>query len=267
MLKGYIDAYAALGEAAYLEKALTNARFMEHSILQKDGHLWRNYKDGKATIDAFLDDYALLAKSFIRLYQVTLNKHWLLLSQQLSDYAIKNFYDEKSGLFFYTSALSKNLVVRKMEVADNVIPSSNAVMAEVLYNLSIYFENNDYLKKSSGMLAKLAGQMNSATVYYTQWCFLAGIFSYGTYEVAIMGKDALKINLELQKNYLPECLFMGAPDEENLPLLEGKMPTDKTLIYVCTNKTCKLPVEEVSRALQQINKKQQPVDGGNLTGF
>ena len=96
----------------------------------------------------------MLAKAFIRLYQVTLDKHWLLLSQQLTDYAIKNFYDEKSGMFYYTSVNSENLVVRKMEVADNVIPSSNAVMAEVLYDLSIYFENNDYLEKSSGYAYK-----------------------------------------------------------------------------------------------------------------
>jgi uncharacterized protein YyaL (SSP411 family) len=51
---------------------------------------------------------------------------------------------------------------------------------------------------------------------------------------------------------------MGGTDE-NLPLLENKLPADKTLIYVCTNKVCKLPVEETGRALQQINKQQAKV--------
>lgn len=254
MLKGYIDAYAALGDESFLKKALLNAGFIEKNMLAKGGHLYRNYKDGKASIDAFLDDYALLAKAFIRLYQVTLDKHWLLLSQQLTEYAIKNFYDEKSGMFYYTSRNSQNLVVRKMEISDNAIPSSNAVMAQVLYDLSIYFENKNYLSISSRMLNKVTGQMNSATVYYTQWCYLAGMFSHETYEVAIMGKDALKKNLEMQKNYLPACIFMGGINEENLPLLENKMPGDKTLIYVCINRTCRLPVEETNQALQQINK-------------
>ena len=97
------------------------------------------------------------------------------------------------------------------------------------------------------------------TSYNTQWCYLAGLFSYGTYEIAIMGKDALAKNVELQKSYLPACLFMGG-DEENLPLLESKMPASKTLIYVCTDKTCKLPVEEVNRALKQINKQHHEIE-------
>jgi len=70
--------------------------------------------------------------------------------------------------------------------------------------------------------------------------------------VAIMGKDAHKKNRELQKHYLPSSLLMGETDEENLPLLVEKLPESKTMIYVCANKVCRLPVEEVDRALKQI---------------
>jgi uncharacterized protein YyaL (SSP411 family) len=255
MLKGFVDAYAATGEESYLNVALSNARFIEKNLMDNKGRLWRNYKDGRASVNAFLDDYALLARAFMRLYQVTFDKHWLILSQRLTDDAIKNFYDPKSGFFFYTSHGSQNVVVRKFEIADNVIPSSNAIMAEVLYCLNTYFENEDYLNKSSAMLSRISGQINSGTAFYTQWCFVAGMFSHGTYEVAIMGKDAVKKNLDLQKAYLPEGIFMGATEEENLPLLENKMSVNKTLIYVCTNKTCKLPVEEVNTALIQLSKQ------------
>jgi uncharacterized protein YyaL (SSP411 family) len=254
MLKGFVDAYAAVGDESYLKLALSNARFIEKNLMDSEGHLWRNYKDGRVSVNAFLDDYALLARAFIRLYQVTFDKHWLTLSQLITDYAIKNFYDPKSGFFFYTSHDSQNIVVRKFDITDNVIPSSNAVMAEVLYCLNTYFENEDYLNKSSTMLSRISGQINSGTAFYTQWCFVAGMFSHGTYEVAVMGKDAIKKNLELQRGYLPECIFMGATEEENLPLLENKMPVNKTLIYVCTNKTCKLPVEEVGTALRQLSR-------------
>jgi uncharacterized protein YyaL (SSP411 family) len=256
MLKAYVDAYAVLGNQSFLNKALSNATFIEKNMLRSDGHLWRNFRNGKSTIDAFLDDYAMLAKAYIQLYQITFNKHWLSLAKKISDYAIANFYDDKEGMFYYTSAGSEKLVIRKTEMLDNSIPSASAIMAEVLYSLNVYFENDDYLEKSTLMLSKAAGKMETMTSYNTQWCYLAGLFSHGTYEIAIMGKDALAKNLELQKSYLPECLFMGGIDEESLPLLENKMPADKTLIYVCTNKTCKLPVEEVSRALQQISRHQ-----------
>jgi uncharacterized protein YyaL (SSP411 family) len=164
-------------------------------------------------------------------------------------------------MFFYASATTENLVVRKMEILDNVIPSSNGVMAEVLYYLNTYFENNDYLNKSTRMLSKISNQMASQTAFYSQWCLLSGLRSYGTNEVAIVGENAKIKNLELQKSFLPQCIFMGETDEENLPLLEGKISVNKTLIYVCTNKTCKLPVQEVSIALQQLNSQ---VNGNNL---
>jgi uncharacterized protein YyaL (SSP411 family) len=252
MLKACTDAFAAFGDSAYLRKALDNAAFMEARMLGDSGHLWRNYKDGKISVDGFLDDYAWLARAYIRLYQVTFDKHWLDLASAITGYAISHFYDNKSGMFFYTPASS--LVARKMEIADNAIPSSNAIMAGVLYDLGVYFENDDFFAKSSGMLARVAGKINSMTSYYTQWCYVAGLFSHGTYEIAIMGKEAVQKNLNLQKNYLPACLYMGETDEENLPLLENKLPTDQTLIYVCTNRMCKLPVEEVEKAVEQMKK-------------
>jgi uncharacterized protein YyaL (SSP411 family) len=257
MQKGYIDAVTATGGAAYLARAEENAKFLEKNMMDKDGHLWRNFKDGKASIDAFLDDYAWLTRAWIRLYQVTFDKHWLTQARLLTEYAIAHFYDAGSGLFYYTLANSQNsreLAIRKMEIADNAIPSSNAIMAENLYQLGVYFENDDFTRKCSGMLAKIAGKMNSLASYYSQWCAVAGLISHGTYEVAIMGRDADKKNLELQRNYLPTSLYMGSTDEENLPLLENKLPAGKTLVYVCKNRTCRFPVEEVSKALEQMKK-------------
>ncbi len=252
MLTGYTDAYAATGNEAYLAKAITNAKFLERNLMSKNESLKRNFKDGKAFIEGFLDDYAWVAKAFIKLYQVSFDKHWLSLAQQLADYALANFYDTKTGMFYYTAASSSNLVVRKMEIADNAIPSSNAIMAGVLNELGVYFDNKDYTDKSKKMFSLVAEKISAMPSYYAQWCLLEGLFSHGTYEVALMGKDAHKKNMELQRNYLPNCFFMGETDEENLPLLEDKLPENKTLIYVCTNKVCKLPVEDAGRALEQI---------------
>jgi uncharacterized protein YyaL (SSP411 family) len=79
-----------------------------------------------------------------------------------------------------------------------------------------------------------------------------GLLANGTYEVVVMGKDAIARSKELQKNYLPDCIVMGGEHEEDLPLLENKLRENATLIYVCTNKVCKRPVESVEEALKQI---------------
>ena len=250
-IKGFADVYMALGDETYLNKAIANAVFLEKNMLRPDGHLWRTYRNGKASVDAFLDDYALLAKAWIRLYQVSLDKHWLDLAKKITEYAIAHFYDAASSLFYYTPASGEVLAVRKMEIFDNVIPSSNAVMAEVLYTLATYYEEPAYGQKAKAMLEKVAGKIGEMASYYTQWSYVAGLFSFGNNEIAIVGKDAVEKNRSLQKKYLPMAFFMGGT-EENLPLLEKKLVAGKTLIYVCTNKMCKQPVEDVSRALQQI---------------
>jgi uncharacterized protein YyaL (SSP411 family) len=253
-LKGFIDAYAAFGEEAYLKQALINATYIEKNLLDNDGQLWRCYHDGKLSTPGFLEDYALLSSAYIRLYEVSLDKRWLITAERLVRYAIHNFYDNAKGLFYYSSAKSEKLVVRRIEFSDNDLPSSNAVMSEVLHHLGVYFDNHEYSTKAAMMLSRASAQVNSRPENHTAWCYVAGIFSYGTHEVAIMGKNARKINLDLQKNYLPHCIFMGETNKENLPLLQNKMQANKTLIYVCTNKVCKLPVEETSLALQQLNK-------------
>jgi uncharacterized protein YyaL (SSP411 family) len=147
--------------------------------------------------------------------------------------------------------VSKELILRKTEILNNVIPSSNAVMGEVLFSLGTLFQKDDYLQKCSLMMSKMAGKTGSVIIGSPEWGNLAGLISHPNYEIAIMGKDALQKNSELQKNYLPACLFMGG-EEENLPLLENKLSGENTLIYVCTNKACKRPVKDVTEALQQI---------------
>jgi uncharacterized protein YyaL (SSP411 family) len=247
MLKGYIDAYKALGDENYINIAIKNATFLENNMI-KGSTLLRNFKDGKANIVGFLDDYALLAQSYIELYQVTFNIHWLMLAKKLTDYSISHFYDKNSGMFFYTSNQTESLIARKFEIPDNVIPSSNSVLAMNLFLLGEYFDNNKYTTLSKTMLQCLLNELYTGGTYYANWASLLGIFTVHPYEIGIMGKDALQKNLQMQQHYLPTAIFMGGNDE-NLPLLENKKISGITRIYVCKNKTCILPVEDVNVAL------------------
>jgi uncharacterized protein YyaL (SSP411 family) len=251
MLKGYLDAYFALGNAAYLESALANAHFLEQNMMRDGGQLWRNYHEGKASTDAFLEDYALLAKAFIHLYQATFDIHWLEQAQSLTAYAIKHFRDEQSGLFYYTSDTADDLILRKMEMADNVIPSSNAVLAEVIYLLGEYFIRDEYLEMSTLMIQQAVQKFTTAGAYYSHWASLLGLVTHKPYEIAIVGKDAREKSMTIQQHYLPTSIFMGG-EKENLPLLENKSVEGRTMIYVCRNKTCKVPEEDVGRALAQL---------------
>ena len=87
--------------------------------------------------------------------------------------------------------------------------------------------------------------------YYATWAGLLGYLTFQSSEIAILGKEALTKSKQLQRNYLPTSIYSGGT-EENLPLLKGKLLKNRTLIYVCRNKTCNLPVEDVNAALQEL---------------
>lgn len=254
MISGYLDAYHALGDKKYLDAALKCANFLEKEMLQKDGSLFRNYLNHKADITGMLDDYAFFAEACINLYQTTFNIHWLNVAKELSDYALKHFYNPQNGLFYYTSDEASHLIARNQEIEDNVLPSSNSVMANVLYRIGIYFDNASYIDKSKEMLSQVIKAIPSGVPYFSNWAKLLGIMQKGIYEVAIMGNNATEKNNAMQQHYLPDALFMGG-EKENLPLLQDKLMKGKTTIYVCENKVCKLPVTEVKEVLAQMKDR------------
>jgi len=253
LISAYADAYTAFQSDVFLEKANSLAKFIAKNMLSENGQLWRLQSRGNLSVDAFLDDYAFLAKAYIRLYEVSFDTHWVMLAEKLIAYALKNFYDQPKGIFYFTSRSSDNLAFRKVELLSSVLPSPNAVMGENLIKLSTLLDKNEYAEISQRLLTRRLDNLEEIVPYSSQWGSLAGLNSYGYNEVVIMGKDARNLNRQLQQHYLPACTFMGGT-EENLPLLENKIPAVGTLIYVCSNKTCKMPVAEVARALEQLKK-------------
>ena len=68
----------------FLEAALKTANFIESKLLSDEGSLYRNYKNGKVSINAYLEDYSLTISAFIRLYEATFDKKWLTYSEKLT---------------------------------------------------------------------------------------------------------------------------------------------------------------------------------------
>jgi uncharacterized protein YyaL (SSP411 family) len=254
MLKGYIDAYRVFDNPHYLDVALKNAQFLISNQLREDGGLNHNYKDGKSTINGFLEDYAATIDAFIALYEMTFDEKWLLTAKQLVDYSFDHFYDDKSQLFFFTSDEDEQLIARKMEINDNVIPASNSIMARNLAKLSHYYSNPYYLKTSKQMLNNVKENMSKYPSGYSNWLQLMSDFAGNYYEIAISGKDAMEKLKDINQSYIPNKLIAGATQESTLPLMESRFNDDETFIYICVDGACKLPQTDVQKSIQQINK-------------
>ena len=252
MLKAYVDAYTVFDDKTYLDTALKNANFINKNVRSSDNRLSRSYKNGRASINGFLDDYAFTIEAFIALYQCTFDETWLDSAKQLTDYAIAHFYDSSSGMFFYTSDVDQKLIVRKMELSDNVMPASNSQMAKNLFVLGQYYYDSDYVARSRKMLNNVKENTLKGGTYYSNWDVLMSWFVSPPYSVAILGDDFEAKQKEFNNHYYPNVFFSGGKTEGKLGLLENKLIPGQTTIYVCQNNSCKYPVTEVTAAIKQL---------------
>lgn len=256
MLTGYLDAYRYLEEDTYLEIALQNADFLLRNFMQNDGRLYRSYKEGKVSINAFLDDYAFLAQALIRLYEVTFDNQWLDKAQLLMEYADGHFWDANSSTYFYASDLDPGLIIRKRILLDNVRPAANSVMAEVLYDLSLLLYEESYEARARKMLNRVISGMETEDLFFlSNWLQLYLRMIEAPFEVAIVGRNYKTLQSEMMRYYLPNTLLLGGATEGELELLQQKLRGEEAYIYVCRNKVCRLPVQEVKEAMEQMLDK------------
>ena len=250
MLKGFVEAYKALGNQNYLTIALQNADFIINKIWNSKGNLNHSYKDDKATINGFLEDYAHVIQAFIALHEVTFDEKWLQKAKQLTDYAFDNFYDAAAQFFSFTSHQDDALIATHFEVEDNVIAASNSVMATVLFKMSIYFNNSYYEKICRQMVQNIIPTVAYPSAF-SNWLNVVLDFSEQNRELAICGVNAMEYLVKINENYLPNVVIAGSLFAGTLPFLENRFAESETLFYLCQNKTCKLP----SSNFEEINKE------------
>jgi uncharacterized protein YyaL (SSP411 family) len=252
MIKGFIDAYISTGKSDYFETAIKNADFLLQIIKRPDGGLFHNYKNGKATIDGFLEDYAFVMEALIALYQATFDEKWITQAKQFMEYTIDHFYDDQSGMFYFTSDESNDLIARKIEVTDNVTPASNSSIANSLFFLSLIYEKAEYKQMAERMLKQVEEKMIAYPSAFTNWGMLYLNLAFPFHTFVITGTEAKVKAQELNGYYLPNMVLAGSIDNSNLSLFTNRFVRDKTMIYVCAGSKCKLPVENIKEALGQI---------------
>ncbi|ASU35228.1 thioredoxin domain-containing protein [Mucilaginibacter xinganensis] len=251
MLKGLCEAYRAFNQPEYLQLALNNAGFIFENLVNDADRLSRIYKRGEQNQVAFLDDYANVIDGLIALYEVTFDEQWLVRAKKLADQAITHYYDAEKGIFYYTAADDEQLIARKAEIMDSVIPASNSVMARSLKKLGLLFDNTGYEEIAAQLLRNIVPHLARYGSSYSNWIILLMEEVFGIYEIAITGNDFEERRMEIEKNYLPNKIMLGGK-KGSLPLLQDRFGA-VTQIFICKDKTCGLPATDVKFALAGIN--------------
>jgi uncharacterized protein YyaL (SSP411 family) len=260
MLASFAEASAILERSDYRNVAEANARFLLSS-LKKDGLLLRTYKDGKAKLNAYLEDYACLINGLISLYEASGDLTWIESAVALADTMIEQFWDDSEGGFFFTGKSHEKLIVRSKEFLDNATPAGNSIATQSLLRLNLLTANDDYRRRATAVLRLLADQIRR---YPSAFGFALSALDFylGTpLEVVIVGSPNAQLD-ELRRivwqTYLPNrVIAMCDKDHQRaaalVPLFLGRdtLATEPTA-FVCRANTCQRPVTNPDDLLSQL---------------
>lgn len=252
MCSAYAQAYLAFGEEKYRNIALRSLEFILNKLKNPEGTLLRTYKNGIAKISAFLEDYAYVSEALMNCYLLEQNENYLIEAKRLTELSLVEFENPNSPFLYYTSKAQTDLLTRNTETSDNVIPASNSQTALNLFYLSKYFYLPDWEKRALQMLDAVTEEFLRYPPGYSNWASLGLHLAYPFYEVAIVGKTVDEKLQELYQTGLTNTILATSHEGSELPLLKNRLVPGKTLIYVCRNNTCQLPVEAMEEALKQI---------------
>jgi uncharacterized protein YyaL (SSP411 family) len=255
MLGAFAEAAAVLEKDEYLKIAKRNADFVLQD-LQKDGRLLRTWKDGRAKLDAYLEDHSNLADALVDLFQVSGEARYLNEARRLADLMIDEFWDTENGGFFFTSHGHEELIVRNKDFTDNATPSGNSVAADVLIKLSKITGYESYERFAIKVLNIAAAQARRYPQGFGRALAAMEFILQPTKEVVLINDRDRDLSRQVWSRYLPNKVVVVSDnsDLEELPLISGRTAVDgDPTAYVCENFVCKRPVTSAEALRDELS--------------
>jgi uncharacterized protein YyaL (SSP411 family) len=244
-------ALAALAEAGrrlasntVLQAAERLGHFLLGELSSPDGRLYRTWRDGQASIPAYLEDYADVAHGLYELHVATGNLRWLEEANRLARLAVELFADEGRGGFYMTARDAEQLVARKKDLDDNPVPSGNSMLAFVLIRLARIYGDDELERQAAGVLRLLHANLSRIPSAFG-WALCAlDLYLSPPRELAIVGSPTDEIARTALAPFDPNAVVAFGPSED-VPLLAGKTRVDgNATLYVCERFACRAPVTD-----------------------
>ncbi len=260
MLASLAEAARVLGRDDYLAAAERAGEFLLEKMRTDEGRLYRSYKDGKAKINGYLEDYANVIDALLELYQSTFLEKWFDEARSLADVVLAHFRAEDGG-FFDTSDDHETLITRPRQLQDNATPSGNSMMSRQLLRLAAYTGDARYEDAARAVLRPLIPAMQQYPQAFGEALNAADLLVRGIQEVAIVGNPVQEATASLlntvrspfRPNVITALARQSVEGEANIPLLSYRtMRNDQPTVYVCRNFTCQMPVTTAAEVAELL---------------
>jgi hypothetical protein len=248
------EAGAVLGRADYLDAAATCAEFVLGTMRDEEGRLLRTYKDGRAHLNAYLEDHAFTVEALLVLYEASFDPRWFAAARELAETMIERFADPERGGFFTTSSDHETLIARRKEVGDHPIPAGQSAAALGLLRLAALSGEAAFAERARGVLA-LFGE--PAVTHPDSFAHLLRALDFDlapTREVALVGTDLSALAAVVRSTFRPNIVVAGGPaGAVEPPLLDARTEIGgEPAAYICEDFTCKLPVTDPGELRREL---------------
>jgi uncharacterized protein YyaL (SSP411 family) len=262
MIAALADAGAALGRDDYVDAARGCARFVLEEMRDADGRLLRTWKDGQASLNAYLEDHAFLVEALLRLYEASLDVRWFDAARETADAMIERFGDDERGGFFTTSHDHEELIARRKDLGDHPIPSGNSSAALGLLRIAALTGEARYEERAVGVLRLFSVAAERHPDAFGHLLQALDFHLAPTREVALIapanggvpGAGLDELAGVVRSAHRPHVVLAGGPEGSERPELLRERPAveGRPAAYVCERFACQAPVtvpEELDSAL------------------
>jgi uncharacterized protein YyaL (SSP411 family) len=253
-------------EPRWIDAGEESAAFVMEKMHSEKGRMLHRWREGDASIPAFLDDYVFMTMAMLELYDATFNSEYLEHARSLQQQTNELFWDTKGSGFFFTATDNEELLVRQKEVYDGAIPSGNSTAADNFVRLARLTSDLEYLQGADHIFAAFANEANQLPSAHSQ---LIAALQRGvgpSLEVVIAGEpkadDTNALLSTVRGMYLPQAAVLLVPPGEEgaairklAPFAESYERVDgKAAAYVCRDFTCQLPTTDPAK-LEELLKE------------
>ena len=258
MISALAKGFRVSNEQSFLSAAEKCISFIENHLV-KNGKLLRTYKNGTSKIQAYLEDYSYFISALLDIFEINPKLKYLETAQTFGNYLIDHFWDPTQKNFFMTDNTHEKLIIRPKSNYDLSMPSGNSVAAYSLLRLYHLTQEKKFLEIS---LAVMESQATMAAENPFGFGYLLNtIYMYlqKPLEITILNPKNTEISKYLTGMFLPESILVTVRDENQIknlakiPFFAGKeFNYDKTIVFVCKDFTCSLPLESISEIEKQL---------------
>jgi hypothetical protein len=257
-IRGMARAGRVFGNAAWTASARRALDFIR-ATMWRDGRLAATYKDGRAHLNAYLDDYALLSAALLELAQDEFRVEDLKWATQLAEVLLEQFEDGTDGGFFFTARDHERLIHRPKPGHDHATPSGNALAAWVLGRLTALTGDARYARTAERTLELFYPAMRDYPGGFAMMAIALDEHLAQPKTLVLRGRqDAIREwRGELAREFMPDTLVLGIADgTPGLPALLDKpaRPGDVNA-WLCRGVSCLEPINDLLQLKKLLKEK------------